>query len=94
MQNAEDANGWISMSKYRGGDWVYLFVSLDNIPGNYRIVEGCYMVGLKEWWVRRDIRSERGAKITPSAWRPLFKPPVAHNTVCESHQLLNHVKQL
>ena len=65
--------GWRPMSSYRGGDWVYLFVPRPPIPGNYEIVEGCYMVGLEKWWTH----TERNIDLKPTHWRPLFQPP--HN---------------
>ena len=66
---------WKPISTYRGGNWAYLFVPLDNIPGNYIIVEGCFMVGLKKWWVRSWHDTDRDADIKPTHWMPLFVPP-------------------
>lgn len=64
--------GWRTMSSYRGGDWVYLFVPRPPIPGNYEIIEGCYMVGLQKWWTR----TERNIDLNPTHWRPLFQTPI------------------
>lgn len=66
---------WQPISTYKGGNWAYLFVPLDNIPGNYVIVEGCFMVGLKKWWIRSWKDTDRDAKIIPTHWMPLFVPP-------------------
>jgi hypothetical protein len=66
---------WQPISTYKGGNWAYLFVPLDNIPGNYTIVEACYMVGLQKWWVRSWKGTDRDAKINPTHWMPLFLPP-------------------
>lgn len=66
---------WRPISTYRGGNWAYLFVPLDNIPGNYIIVEGCFMVGLKKWWVRSWQGTDQDAYIKPTHWMPLFVPP-------------------
>lgn len=66
---------WKPISTYKGGNWVYLFVPLDNIPGNYTIVEGCYMVGLQKWWIRSWKDTDRDSQIKPTHWMPLFVPP-------------------
>lgn len=66
---------WKPISTYKGGNWAYLFVPLDNIPGNYIIVEGCFMVGLKKWWVRSWQGTDQDAYIKPTHWMPLFVPP-------------------
>jgi hypothetical protein len=67
----DDNNGWNRMSSYPKGTWVYLFIPCDKLPGNYNIIEGCYMVGLKKWWTR----TERNIDLNPSHWRHLFIPP-------------------
>ena len=64
-------NQWKDMKSYSGGDWVYLFVPSEAIPGDYRVVEGCFMVGLGHWWTR----DQRNAPIKPTHWRHLFTPP-------------------
>lgn len=67
----ERLRSWQPMSSYRGGSWVYLFIPDHIIPGEYRVEEGCYMVGLEKWWTR----TERNIDLKPTHWRPLFQPP-------------------
>ena len=67
----ERLSSWQPMSSYRGGSWVYLFIPDHIIPGEYRVEEGCYMVGLEKWWTR----TERNIDLKPTHWRPLFQPP-------------------
>ena len=69
MQN----RGWYPIASYEGGEWVYVFAPccIENKLFGYKIVEACYMKGLKQWHTRDGVN----LTIKPTHWRGLFEPP-------------------
>jgi hypothetical protein len=76
-EDAMQNRGWYPISSYKGGEWVYVFAPncIDNKAFGYKIVEACYMLGLKEW----HTRDGAGLRIKPTHWRNLFEPPADYD---------------